>query len=146
VRTYRFVVTGSTCNFGGEEFDVHLFLEIDGTDPDAQVRSGWMEIPDESREVAGRMCAAGGDVACGDVSRGDVSRGDVARDDIAALVSSEYLAEVTPRVGASLSELLESRPQTNPAGCICYREMAAHKWQMMIETLHRSLAVSREQS
>lgn len=45
-----------------------------------------------------------------------------------------------PLLGQPLSTALEWRPATSPAGCVCSAPSRAHKWLVVLQTLHFALA------
>lgn len=48
--------------------------------------------------------------------------------------------EVPPVVGRRLDDALSWQPQSSPAGCYCDEASRAHKWGLVLETIHYALA------
>jgi hypothetical protein len=44
-----------------------------------------------------------------------------------------------PLLGKSLEKILEWRPETSPAGCLCSTASRNHKWLAVLQTLHFAL-------
>ncbi len=52
----------------------------------------------------------------------------------------ESLRTEQPLVGCPLAAVLDWRPATSPAGCVCSAANLAHKWLVVLQTLHFTLA------
>lgn len=115
--TWRFEYHGSTCSNGGDAFDAWLLVQLEG---DAIARA-WVEIPEESKVAASKMCAA--------KSSPDAF--------IAQLAKSVASLE-----GKTIETVLAEDEPTNPAGCFCTGQMVRHKWNLALSTIHYHLANS----
>jgi hypothetical protein len=44
-----------------------------------------------------------------------------------------------PWLGRALDEVLDSRTEVRPSGCLCTRADREHKWRIVLQTAHFSL-------
>jgi hypothetical protein len=56
------------------------------------------------------------------------------------------MRQEAPLLGQPLAAVLTWRPRKSPAGCLCTEQARHHKWQAVLETLHRSLHPPAENS
>jgi hypothetical protein len=54
------------------------------------------------------------------------------------------LAREQPCLGQRLEDALQWAPATSPAGCLCTEQSRAHKWKIVLHTLH--FALNRSES
>ena len=117
---YRYIFQGSTCNDGGTVFKAHLHAVITPFDT-AVIQKAWIEIPEEEKIHASKMCAVPG------------------QSPEKADAFYETLGKEASFVGKELDEaVLEEVPQ-NFAGCFCGQPMINQKWKMVLSTIRYSL-------
>jgi hypothetical protein len=115
---FLFTYHGSTCNNGGTPFSAILHAVISES---AVIEQAWIEIPENEKESAAKMCTAPGSSA----------------EDAEPFFSK--LGEPADFVGRTLeSVILEDVPQ-NFAGCFCGRPHINQKWKIALSTIHYAL-------
>lgn len=50
--------------------------------------------------------------------------------------SMAIISNFQPCIGILLSQILEWRPRTEPAGCLCNQANRNHKWKIALQTVH----------
>jgi hypothetical protein len=116
VRSYRFRYDGSTCSNGGTPFHAYLYLEISGPAEKAVIQKAWIEIPEDQKALAEKMCSA--------VNSGNPSG------------FFERLATPARFCGKPLAKVLGEEAPVNYAGCFCAPPMVRDKWNMVLSAVH----------
>ncbi|MBT4497721.1 MAG: hypothetical protein HOC74_08365 [Gemmatimonadetes bacterium] len=117
-RRYRFIFEGSTCMDGGEPYNAHIQVLLEGTERGVVVADGLISFAEEDMDAAKKMCEYLGE-------------------------GEEFfqaLQKAPPFCGRTLEEILAEPMPVNPAGCFCTEPMVNHKWRLALSTLHYALA------
>lgn len=120
---FMFTYQGSTCCNGGTPFTavLHIFLSGFESASSAVVEKAWIEIPDDQREAASRMCSSPGHTA---------SEGRLFFDELAR--NAEF-------AGENLETVILREVPENFAGCFCGRPHINQKWKAALSTVHFAL-------
>ncbi len=118
---YRYIFQGSTCNDGGTDFKAHLHAVINPSVAEVRIQKAWIEIPEEEKVYASKMCAVPG------------------QSPEKADAFYEKLGKEASFVGKSLDEAVLEEVPLNYAGCFCSAPIINQKWKMVLSTIRYSL-------
>jgi hypothetical protein len=116
-RDYGFRFRGSTCNDQGRIVYFNLNVKLAPTPEGWRIDDARIGLDREEPNLS-RLCAW------------QSERG----------AFLERLAQPAHFCGMGLEETIQSLREVNPAGCVCTRAMADHKWRIVLSTIHYVLA------
>jgi len=123
---FMFTYQGSTCCNGGTPFTAILHVQLSGCErgnaASAVIERAWIEIPDDQKEAASRMCASPGRTAA------------------EAQKFFDQLARNADFSGEVLETVILREVPENFAGCFCGKPHTNQKWKAVLSTVHFALS------
>lgn len=118
---FSFTYHGSTCNNGGTAFTAILHAIISGSGSSCKIEQAWIEIPDDQKEGASRMCTVPGNGV----------------EDAGNFFSK--LSGPADFTGRYLESVIMEEVSQNFAGCFCATPHINQKWKIAFSTMHYAM-------